>query len=350
MTNLSEAERLLECVPNFSEGRNRKVIDAIADAIRGVSGVKLLHVDTGAAANRTVMTFAGLPEAVCEAAFRAVKTAAEHIDMSRHRGEHPRIGATDVLPLVPVKGVSLEEAAAYARHLSQRVYDELKIPVYCYEAAAFFPERKNLAVCRSGEYEGLQEKLSRPEWRPDFGPGKYTEQVKKSGLTVIGARPFLIAVNFNLDTDSVKTAQEIAGEIRESGRLQVSNGERYRIPGLLKGVKAIGWYIEEYGIAQVSVNITDMEQTPLHIVYDTIRAKAEEKGRRITGTEIIGLVPERVLTDAGRYFSDDETPNDKDVWIETAIRNMGLNDLKPFDPAEKILERCMNACSGLSDR
>ena len=350
MTNPSDTERLLECVPNFSEGRDRAVIDTIADSIRGVMGVRLLHIDIGAAANRTVMTFAGSPEAVCEAAFRAVKTAGEKIDMSRHRGEHPRIGATDVLPLVPVKGISMEETAAYARHLSQRVYDELKIPVYCYEAAAFSPERKNLAVCRSGEYEGLPEKLLRPEWKPDFGPGLYTEQVKKSGVTVIGARPFLIAVNFNLDTDSVKTAQEIAGEIRESGRLQVSNGERHRIPGLLKGVKAIGWYIEEYGIAQVSVNITDMEQSPLHVVYDAVRAKAEAQGRRITGTEIIGLVPERVLTDAGRYFSDDETQDDKDVWIETAIRNMGLNDLKPFDPAEKILERCMNACPGLSDR
>ena len=317
MINLSNTEQLLECVPNFSEGKNPAIINAIADSISHVAGIKLLHIDSGIAANRTVITFAGIPEAVCEAAFQAVKTAGELIDMSCHQGEHPRIGATDVLPLIPVKGIKMEEVVNLARNLSERIYKELGIPVYCYENAAFFPERKKLEACRLGEYEGLKEKLLHPEWKPDFGPASYNEQVKKSGVTIIGARPFLIAVNFNLNTASVKIAKEIAAEVRESGHVYLRNGEKTRIPGILKGVKAIGWYIEEYGIAQVSVNITNIEQTPLHIVYETIQNKAKEKGYIITGTEIIGLVPEQVLIDAGKYFSRTSSV-DKNNLIEIA--------------------------------
>lgn len=332
-------KRIIECVPNFSEGRNMKTVDLIAGSISDVAGVKVLNIDPGAAANRTVITFAGVPEAVSEAAFRSVKCAAEHIDMRKHRGEHPRTGATDVLPLVPVSGITLEECAALARKLAERIYNELGIPCYCYEAAAFKPARKNLAVCRAGEYESLAEKINDPDRRPDFSPESFTETAAAAGATVVGARDFLIAVNFNLNTDSAALAHEIACDVRERGR----SAER---PGKLKGCKAIGWYIEEYGIAQVSMNITDINASPLHVAYTEVCSAAESMGLKVTGTEIIGLVPEKTLLDAGQYFMTREgTARDaaagKDL-VDIAIKSMGLDDLRPFDPDSKIIERLLH--------
>lgn len=320
-------EQLVECVPNFSEGQDRCKIDAIANAISSAQ-VKILNIDSGYAANRTVITFAGSPEAVCEGAFNGVKKAGEVIDMRVHHGTHPRIGATDVLPIVPISGISLEECAELARNLAKRIFEELGIPCYCYEASAFKPERKRLEVCRAGEYEGLSAKIANPQTRPDFGPDHFTQTAAKSGATVIGARKYLIAVNFNLNTTDKDIAMEIAKDVRQSGR--VVNGAR--LPGSLGGVKAIGWYIEEYGFAQVSMNITDIDQTPLYKAFDTVCEAAKARGVKVTGTEIIGLVPKKVLLDTGKYFDPNSEP------IQTAITALNLNQIRPFIPEEKIIE------------
>ena len=325
-------QRIIECVPNFSEGRDKKIIASIAEAIAS-AGPKVLNIDPGEAANRTVITFAGTPEDVCEGAFRGVMKAAELIDMRKHHGTHPRSGATDVLPLVPVSGVSLEECAEMARTLAKRIYDELGIACYCYEAAAFRPEFRNLAVCRAGEYEALREKLADPQRRPDFGPETMTPAIEKSGAINVGARNYLIAVNFNLDTESTKLANAIAFDVREKGRIAPDGT---RVPGTLKGCKALGWFIEEYGIAQVSMNITDIDATPLHRAFEEVSHAAEARGVHVTGTEIIGLVPERVLLEAGRYFLGGDA-SDEDL-LDAAIEAMGLSDLRPFVPSEKILE------------
>ncbi len=325
-------ERIIECVPNFSEGRDKKKIDSIAGAIAS-AGPKVLNIDPGEAANRTVITFAGTPEDVCEGAFRGVMKAAELIDMRKHHGTHPRSGATDVLPLVPVSGVTLEECAEMARTLAKRIYDELGIACYCYEAAAFRPEFRNLAVCRAGEYESLTEKLADPQRRPDFGPETMTPAIEKSGAINVGARNYLIAVNFNLDTESTKLANAIAFDVREEGRIAPDGT---RVPGTLKGCKALGWFIEEYGIAQVSMNITDIDATPLHRAFEEVSRAAEARGAHVTGTEIIGLVPERVLLEAGRYFLGGDA-SDEDL-IDAAVEAMGLSDLRPFEPSKKIIE------------
>ncbi len=346
--------KIIECVPNFSEGRDKEVIDAICEAIRSVEGVEVLHVDMGAAANRTVVTFAGEPHGVCEAAFRAVRCATDRIDMRCHRGEHPRIGATDVLPLVPVSGVSLEECAELARELSERIYVQLGVPVYCYEAAAFKHSHRNLEDCRHGEYEGLAQKISDTELGPDFGRGAWTERAAYSGASVVGARNFLIAVNFNLDTTDTDKARAIASDVRTRGRamrigdpykggvVRNSDGDVVMIPGVLKAAKAIGWYIEEYGIAQVSMNITDIDKTTLHEAYEAVCAAAERHGCRVTGTEIIGLVPKRVLVEAGEYFvlhsgKKCGQMTERDL-VELSIRAMNLDDLAPFDPDKKVVE------------
>ena len=315
-------ERIIECVPNYSEGRNKEIIDQIVAAVadtkvvteRGEESVKVLDVDPGEATNRTVVTFVGSPEAVLEAAFQGEKKAAELIDMRHHHGAHPRSGATDVLPLVPVAGITLEECGELARGLAKRIYNELGIPCYCYEAAAYKPERKNLAVCRAGEYEALPEKVIDPERKPDFGPEAYTETVAKAGASNVGARDFLIAVNFNLNTTSTRRAMAVAFDVREKGRpareggsltgkiIKDEAGKTVWIPGTLKGCKAIGWFIEEYGIAQVSMNITDMNVTPLHVAFEEVCRTAAARGLRVTGTEIVGLVPKRVLVDAGKFY------------------------------------------------
>jgi glutamate formiminotransferase/formiminotetrahydrofolate cyclodeaminase len=325
---------IIECVPNFSEGRDSSKIQLIGKSIESVSGVKLLHVDSGADANRTVFTFAGMPEAVCDAAFEAIKTASKIIDMQTHQGKHPRIGSTDVCPLIPIKGINMEETVRYARMLAERVGKELEIPVYCYENAAFIPERRNLAFCRKGEYESLKQKLS--EQKPDFGADTFTPKVAKTGATIIGARNFLIAVNFNLNTKSKEIASLIASGIREKGK-NVTGAK-------LKGIKAIGWYIADFDIAQVSVNITDINATPLYRVFEEIKKRAEESNVDLTGTEIIGLIPEKILLDSGTYFlsqtGDSIDVSDK-LLLETAIKKMGMNDLCPFIPDEKILEQKM---------
>ncbi len=355
-------KRIVECVPNFSEGRNKEVINRIVSAITGAEApgsgekVKLLNVDPGEATNRTVVTFAGSPEAVCEAAFRGAEAAGELIDMRKHHGAHPRSGATDVLPLIPVAGVTLEECAKLARELSERIWKQLGIPCYCYEAAAFRPERKNLAVCRAGEYEALPEKISDPDRRPDFGPQEYNETVAKSGASNVGARGFLIAVNFNLNTTSTRRASAVAFDVREKGRkareggsltgkvLKDADGKDIWIPGTLKGCKAIGWYIDEYGIAQVSMNITDIEATPLHKAFEEVCRAAAARGLRVTGSEIVGLVPKKSLTDAGRYFLEKQqrsTGISEEEIIKIAVKSMGLDDLRPFDPKEKVIEYLM---------
>ncbi|MBQ2969189.1 MAG: glutamate formimidoyltransferase [Bacteroidaceae bacterium] len=340
--------RFVECVPNFSEGRSIETINAIADAIRSVDGVRVLHIDRGEAANRTVITFVGPADAVVEAAFRMVKRAAELIDMRHHHGEHPRIGATDVLPLIPLKGISLTECAELARALAERIYKELAIPTYCYEAAAFCAEHANLADCRRGEYEGLREKMDDPVMRPDFGGGEYTEQAARSGATVVGARNFLIAVNFNLNTASRDVAAAIAARVRASGEvlrdaegntLRDAEGKKVRRPGLLRGCKAIGWYIEEYGCAQVSMNINDFTLCPIHKAYETVCMVAQELGYEVTGTELIGLIPEQCMLDAGRYFADKESipyANAQEL-TRIAVDAMRMDDLCPFDVESKIL-------------
>lgn len=346
-------KRIVECVPNFSEGRDMSVINRIVDAIKEVEGVKVLDVDPGEATNRTVVTFVGEPEAVVEAAFRSVRRAAELIDMRRHSGAHPRIGATDVLPLIPVSGITLEECAAMARTLAERIATELRVPTYCYEAAAFTPERKNLAVCRKGEYEGLAERADLPGEAPDFGARPFDEQMARSGATVVGARDFLIAVNFNLNTTSTRRANAIAFDVREKGRpmrqgpkvtdkpVLGPDGRPVMIPGTLKGTKAIGWYIDEYGIAQVSMNITDIAATPLHKVFDEVCRAANERGVRVTGTEIVGLIPRRTLIEAGKYFLHKQQRSagisDEEI-MRIAIKSMGLDELKPFVIEEKVIE------------
>lgn len=351
-------KQLIECVPNFSEGRDKGVIDAIVKAIADTKtadgrAVNVLNVDPGEATNRTVVTFIGEPDAVCEAAFQGAKKAQELIDMRLHHGEHPRSGATDVLPLVPVQGITLEECAVLARKLAERMFNELGIPCYCYEAAAFKPERRNLAVCRAGEYEALPEKIADPARRPDFSPEKYDDTTARSGASNVGARNFLIAVNFNLNTTSVRKAMSVAFDVREKGRkareggsltgalIKDEKGEQVWIPGTLKGCKAIGWYIPEYGVAQVSMNITDIDATPLHKAFDEVSAKAEARGMRVTGTEIVGLVPKQVLIDAGRYFLEKQHRSvgvSESELLKIAIKSMGLDDLKPFDPREKVIE------------
>ncbi len=346
-------KRLIECVPNFSEGRDMAVIEQITAEIKAVSGVSLLNVDPGYATNRTVVTFIGEPEDVCEAAFRAISKAKELIDMRHHHGTHPRIGATDVCPLVPVSGITMEETVDYARGLAKRVGEQLAIPVYCYEAAAFTPSRKNLAVVRAGEYEGLAKKLECPETRPDFGPSDFNDDTARSGATIIGARDFLLAVNFNLNTTSTRRANAIAFDVRERGRVKRegnpitgkkvldAEGNEVYIPGTLKGTKAIGWYIKEYGIAQVSMNITDINATPLHVAFEEVCAKAAARGVRVTGTEIVGLVPKRVLMDAGRYFLRKQHRSDgiaESEVMKIAVKSLGLDDLAPFNPDEKVIE------------
>jgi len=337
-------EKLLECVPNFSEGQNPEIIRQIAESISGIEGINLLDVDPGKATNRTVMTFIGEPEKVIEAAFQAIKKAKELIDMRFHKGEHPRFGATDVCPLIPVSGITMEEAAEWARKLGKRVGDELAFPVFLYESASSAPHRKNLASVRSGEYEGLDAKLRLPEWQPDFGP---TEFVAKTGTIAIGARDFLIAVNFNLNTTSVRRANAISFDVREAGRVhkeinEVTGKEKEtRTPGTLKAAKAIGWFIEEYGIAQVSMNLTDIQTTPLHVAFDAVSDSAHKRGLRVSGTEIVGMVPLRVLTDAGRYYLKKQERSvglpDSEL-IKIAIKSMGLDDLAPFDPEKKVIE------------
>ena len=351
-------KRIIECVPNFSEGRNRTVIKQICDAIESVKAVRLLDVDPGEATNRTVVTFVGEPEAVVEAAFRGVKRAAELIDMNIHHGAHPRMGATDVLPLIPVAGVTLEECAAMARTLARRIADELGVPTYCYEAAAFRPERKNLAVCRAGEYEALPEKMGSPEKGPDFGNRPFDEAAARTGATTVGARDFLIAVNYNLNTTSTRRANAIAFDVREKGRpareggsltgkpLTDENGKPVMLPGTLKGTKAIGWYIDEYGIAQVSMNITDTAATPLHIAFDEVCRAAAARGIRVTGTEIVGLVPKKAIVEAGKHFLRKQQRSlgiPEHEIIRIAVKSMGLDELKPFRPEEKIIEYMLEA-------
>ncbi len=343
-------KRLIECVPNFSEGNNLSIIKQITDQIESVSGIRLLDVDPGKATNRTVVTFVGTPEEVIEAAFLGIRKACEVIDMRHHKGEHPRFGATDVCPLVPVSGVTMEEAAEYARILAKRVGEELQMPVYCYEFAAFEEKRKNLANVRSGEYEGLAEKLKDPEWKPDFGPAEF---VPRTGSIAIGARNFLVAYNVNLNTTSTRRANSIAFDIREAGRVvregdpitgpmvKDENGEPVRIPGSLKKVKAIGWYIEEYGIAQISINLTDISVTPIHTAFEEVCKKANERGMRVTGSELVGLVPLDAMLEAGRYFLKKQQRStgipEKEI-IKIAVKSLGLDDLKPFAPEEKIIE------------
>ena len=331
--------RIIECVPNFSEGRDRKIIDAIVSAIASVEGVKVLDVDPGETTNRTVVTFVGAPEVVCEAAYQGAAKAKELIDMRLHHGAHPRIGATDVLPLVPVSGITLEECAVLARQLAQRLYTGLGIPCYCYEAAAFKPERKNLAVCRSGEYEALEQKMSDPERKPDFG-GDYDEVAARAGATNVGARDFLLAVNFNLNTTSTRRAMAIAFDVREKGR-KVNDTW---VPGTLKGCKATGWYIDEYGIAQVSMNITDINAVPLHKAFEEVSRAAAARGLRVTGTEVVGLLPRKVLLDAGRFYLERQGRSlgiPEDQIIKIAVKSMSLDDLRPFNPKEKVIEYLM---------
>jgi glutamate formiminotransferase/formiminotetrahydrofolate cyclodeaminase len=343
-------QKLIECVPNFSEGRDQNIIRQITDAIESVDGVSLLDVDPGASTNRTVATFVGSPDAAVEAAFRAIKKAAELIDMRKQKGAHPRMGATDVCPFIPVSNVSWEEAITCANRLGKRVGDELKIPVYLYDKAAKDKSRSNLSVIRAGEYEGFFEKIKQPKWKPDFGPDLFNE---KSGATVIGVRDFLVAYNVNLNTKSVRRANSVAFDVREQGRIKTedgtpsgnpvlgSNGEPIRIPGMLKHVKAIGWFVKEYGIAQVSMNLTNIEETALHAAFDACCESAARRGLRVTGSEIVGMVPKKCLVDAGRYFLRkqkwSEGVSDEEL-IDIAIRSMGLSELKPFDPKEKVIE------------
>ena len=350
-------QELVECVPNFSEGRDLNIIRQITAAIEAVEGVSLLDVDPGASTNRTVVTFVGSPEAAVEAAFRGIQKAAELIDMRKHKGAHPRMGATDVCPFIPVSNVSWEKAIACANQLAKRVADELNIPVYLYEKAARNSSRSNLAVIRAGEYEGFFEKIKEPAWKPDFGPAVFNE---KSGATAIGARDFLVAYNVNLNTKAVRRANSVAFDVRENGRIKTDDGTPYgkpvldakgepvRIPGMLKHVKAIGWYVEEYGIVQVSMNLTNIEETPLHAAFDACREAASKRGLRVTGSEVVGMLPKKCLVEAGKYFLRkqqwSEGASEEDL-IDIAVRSMGLSELKPFDPKEKIIELKMEAAA-----
>ena len=346
-------KKIIECVPNFSEGRDKNVIDAIVAEIGKGGFVKVLDVDPGEATNRTVVTFVGEPDAVVEAALRGMKKAAELIDMRQHHGAHPRMGATDVCPLIPVSGISLEECAQLARKLAERAATELNIPCYCYEAAAFSPERKNLAVCRQGEYEGLPERMGKEDAGPDYGNRPFDDDAARTGCTAVGARDFLIAVNFNLNTTPTRRANAIAFDVREKGRpkreggkpngkpMKDADGNTIMIPGTLKATKAIGWFIDEYGIAQVSMNITDISTTPLHIAFDEVCRAAAARGLRVTGTEIVGLVPKRTLIDAGKHYLRMQQRSlgiTEDEIIKIAVKSMGLDELKPFIRNEKIIE------------
>ena len=348
-------QKIIECVPNFSEGRDLEVIRQITAAIESVAGVSLLNVDPGASTNRTVVTFAGSPEAAVEAAFRGIQKAAELIDMRKHTGAHPRMGATDVCPFIPVSNVSWDEAIDCAKKLGKRVGEELKIPVYLYEKAASDPARSNLSIIRAGEYEGFFDKIKQPQWKPDFGPAVFNE---KSGGTVIGAREFLVAYNANLNTKSVRRANSVAFDVRENGRVKTEDGtptgkpvldakgEPVREPGMLKHVKAIGWYVEEYGIAQVSMNLTNLERTPLHAAFDACVESAMKRGMRVTGSEIVGMLPKKCLTDAGRHYLRKQKWSEgasEEELIDVAIRSMGLSELKAFDPKEKIIELKMES-------
>jgi glutamate formiminotransferase/formiminotetrahydrofolate cyclodeaminase len=346
-------KKIIECVPNFSEGRDMSVIKQITDVIESVEGIKLLDVDPGKDTNRTVVTFVGDPHSVAEAAFLAVKKASEIIDMSKHHGAHPRMGATDVCPFIPVSGITMEETVDIARKVAERIGNELEIPVYCYENAAVKPERRNLASCRAGEYEGLKKKLSDPDWKPDFGPAMFNE---KSGATAVGARDFLVAFNVNLNTTSTRRANAIAYDVREKGRpmregdpvtgkiAKDEKGEKIMIPGSLKSVKAIGWYIEEYGIAQISMNLTNISVTPVHLAFDEVCRKADARGVRVTGSELVGLIPLKSLLDTGRYYLEKQQRSSgisDDELIKIAIRSLGLNDIHHFNPQEKIIEFVM---------
>lgn len=351
-------KKIIECVPNFSEGRDMNIINQIAGESETVEGVKLLDVDPGSTTNRTVVTFVGEPEQVCEAAFRCIKKAQELIDMRKHKGDHPRFGATDVCPLVPVANISMEETAAYARQLAERVGKELNIPVYCYENAAFTDVRRNLANCRQGEYEALKERICTEAWKPDFGPDTFSESVAKSGATAVGARDFLVAVNYNLNTTSTRRANAIAFDVREKGRpkreggsvvgkiIKNEQGEPVMIPGTLKATKAIGWFIKEYGIAQVSMNMTNLSVTPLHVAFDEVCRCAALRGVRVTGAEIVGLIPKKVLIDAGVYYLKKQQRScgiAESEIIKIAVKSMGLDDLKPFNPKEKVIEYLLEA-------
>lgn len=350
-------KQLIECVPNFSEGRDPSVIKQITDEIEAVDGVQLLNVDPGKATNRTVVTFVGEPAAVVEAAFRAIKKASEVIDMSHHTGEHPRMGATDVCPLVPIANISMEETAEWARRLGAMVGEPLSIPVFLYEAAASRPERRNLSTIRAGEYEGLPEKLKKADWQPDFGPAIFNA---KAGATVIGARDFLVAYNVNLNTTSVRRANSVAFDVREQGRVLTdekgkkildATGEPKRIAGACKSVKGIGWFIEEYGIAQVSMNLTNLRETPLHIAFDECCKSAEKRGLRVTGSELVGLVPKQVLLDAGKYFLKKQRRSagvSEAELIKIAVRTFGLDELTPFDPQKRVIEYLLNSPAPLS--
>lgn len=351
-------KKLIECVPNFSEGNDMGVIKQITDEIEAVEGVKLLDVDPGKATNRTVVTMVGTPDEVCEAAFRAVKKASQVIDMSKHKGEHPRMGATDVCPLVPVANISMEETVEFAHKLARRIGEELEIPVYCYENAAREEKRRNLATCRSGEYEGLPDKLQKPEWKPDFGPARFNA---KSGATAVGARDFLVAYNINLNTTSTRRANAIAFDIRERGRVKREgnpltgkivldeHGKKVHIPGSLKAVKGIGWYIEEYGIAQISLNLTNISITPVHVAFEEACKKANERGIRVTGSELVGLIPLQAMLDAGKYFLKKQKRSvgvSEDELIKIAVKSLGLDDLKPFNPKERIIEYMISDDTG----
>ena len=351
-------KRIIECVPNFSEGRDMEVIKQITNSIEAVKGVKLLDVDPGEATNRTVITFVGEPEAVADAAVASIKRATELIDMRLHKGAHPRMGACDVCPLIPVSGITMEECAELARDLAKRIADELAVPTYCYEAAAFKPERRNLAVCREGEYEALPEKMANEDKRPDFGARAYDEGIARTGATAVGARDFLVAVNYNLNTTSTRRANAIAFDVREKGRpkregnpitgkiIKDENGEPVMIPGTLKACKAIGWFIEEYGIAQVSMNMTNLSVTPLHVAFDEVCRAADARGVRVTGTEIVGLVPKKTLVDAGRHFllkQHRSTGLPERELVRIAIESMGLSNLKEFKPEEKVVEYILEA-------
>lgn len=330
--------QLIECVPNFSEGNDLGIIKQITDEIEKVTGVRLLNVDPGKATNRTVVTFVGRPDAVVEAAYQAIKKAGELIDMSKHKGEHPRMGATDVCPLIPISNISMEETAGYAQQLAKKVGEELQIPVFLYEAAQPNKERSNLSVIRAGEYEGFFKKIKQPEWKPDFGPAVFDA---KRGGTVIGARDFLVAYNVNLNTTSTRRANAIAFDVREAGRNVVENGLKVNKPGSLKCVKAIGWFIEEYGIAQISINLTNIHVTPVHIAFDEVCRKADARGIRVTGSELVGLVPLKAMLDAGKYFLRKQkrsTGVSEKELIKIAVKSLGLDELAPFNPDEKIIE------------
>ncbi len=345
-------KQLIECVPNFSEGRDMNKIKEITDVIEAVEGVKLLDVDPGKATNRTVVTFVGSPDVVIEAAFKAIKKATEVIDMSKHSGEHPRFGATDVCPLVPISGITMEETVKYAHKLAEKVGNEIGVPVYCYEFAAKEEKRRNLAYCRAGEYEGLKNKFSNHEMKPDFGPAEFNSFVEKSGATAISARNFLVAYNVNLNTTSTRRANAIAFDVRENGRAKKENGKlvkdkngvTLRIPGTLKKVKAIGWFIEEYGVAQISMNLTDITVTSVHKAFEEVKRNSENRGVRVSGSELVGLIPLQAMLDAGKFYLKMQERSigisDSEI-IKIAVKSLGLDELKPFIPEERIIEYVM---------